>query len=430
MVLPEDTAWNTVDVSLPEPTTEGNHYDNEDADGEELEDQGGAAGIFLGLEVIQNYRIDGQRFIVDAKTNPKKEKTTDQDKKKKKKKRSQQDKETPQTRQAESTASTHAIIEETGIQIQQNWMSAAGVELPLEICQRMKGFEHPTPIQRSVLQPAIFGRRNILGAAPTGSGKTLAFLLPVVYDLGNNDNEDDILALIITPTRELAKQIYQQAKILTDSPVACLTGGLAKVKQERVLSQHPRIVTGTPGRLWDLINTHLLHVSNVKFLILDEADRLTHVRSFPELKLIFQKISSPQQTFVFSATLMLPGMTDAKEILELAQAKGESKTIDLSTSQQNEQSKQVLPEGLKLLQINCTQKHKDSHLYGFLLTNAQNNCLVFCNSISGVRRVGRTLQTLGVAVKQLHANMAQVRIDTNIARGISWGGAKSFVMYA
>ena len=145
-----------------------------------------------------------------------------------------------------------------------------------------------------------------------------------------------------------------------------------------------------------------------------------------------------RQTFIYSATLTLPhtsttgnstfkkkkqqslGLDGAiAEILEKARAMGETKIVDLSSSssvatsgQSNNGPKGVrLPPGLELKQIKCTQRHKDSHLYAYLVTTAQGAsgpCLVFCNSIAGVRRVGSTLQKLGLPVRLLHAQMQQV----------------------
>jgi ATP-dependent RNA helicase DDX24/MAK5 len=143
-----------------------------------------------------------------------------------------------------------------------------------------------------------------------------------------------------------------------------------------------------------------------------------------------------RQTFIYSATLTLPYTKTSKpttkrkkkangldggiaEILEKTQAMGETKVVDLSSSMTSNgvHSTKVgvrLPPGLTLEQIKCTQRHKDSHLFAYLMTTTQGAsgpCLVFCNSIAGVRRVGTTLQTLGLSVRMLHANMQQVRFD-------------------
>jgi ATP-dependent RNA helicase DDX24/MAK5 len=586
------SSWQPVQVGLAEPSSKGNHYDKKDSDddhdndnepqheddddGTEMMEDPSAGGIFFGLEVLTNYKIEGGVFRAATTTTTtttlasseqedaskkKKMKKKEQDQKKKikkiKKKKASapsddhktspsssatlplaavaqdDDKNVEQTEESpavtkkskkqkesksvdetpavaavttstpEQRAATAAATDQSATQLQETWSSATGVQLPFILCRTMiDQYPSPTPIQTAVLSPAIFGRRNILGAAPTGSGKTLAFLLPVLYDIitttamsADDDDEDEpshqtprqqqgIHTLIVTPTRELAKQIYAVAKSLTANmttttstrtkiSVACLTGGLAKVKQERVLSHHPHIVTGTPGRLWEMMSGNNIDqpmdLSQLKFFILDEADRLVvqnHDRAFPELKMIFGKLQQQQkqsnrprrQTLVFSATLTLPGMTNANDILTLAHAQGETKTIDLSnqhsvivvagttttatTSTTTRQpppgplaqhsttdatvSKVQLPTGLTLQSIACIQRHKDSHLYAFLMTrrpqhgtttstsSTGSGCstLVFCNSIAGVRRVHLLLQTLHLNAKPLHANMTQVRNTT------------------
>lgn len=138
-----------------------------------------------------------------------------------------------------------------------------------------------------------------------------------------------------------------------------------------------------------------------------------------------------RQTFIFSATLTLPftslnekrkrrnkhgldgGIAD---ILDRTNAMGETKVIDLSSSKTESGSPSEfglrLPPGLVLEQVKCTQRHKDSHLYAYLMTTVQGSsgpCLVFCNSIAAVRRVGKTLETLRFSVRILHAQMQQVR---------------------
>lgn len=155
-----------------------------------------------------------------------------------------------------------------------------------------------------------------------------------------------------------------------------------------------------------------------------------------------------RQTFVYSATLTLPSSVSYKkskkskagvdidgaiaEILEKARSKGKTKVVDLTNCDKSVKgnnatavgstkagdkkvpTRQIrLPPGLELQQIKCTQLHKDSHLYAYLMTTTQGTsgpCLVFCNSIAAVRRVGTTLETLSMPVRILHAQMQQVRL--------------------
>lgn len=156
-------------------------------------------------------------------------------------------------------------------------------------------FMAPTPIQEKVLLPAIRDWKDVSAAATTGSGKTLAFGLPIVHRLlqlqeapGWTDPRK-MQALILTPTRELALQIVQHLEAVSRyaSPailVAGVVGGMALDKQKRVLDKkHPAIVVATPGRLWELINegdlSHLSSAYYLRFLVLDEADRMVSGQS-------------------------------------------------------------------------------------------------------------------------------------------------------
>lgn len=152
-------------------------------------------------------------------------------------------------------------------QMQTAWMSqTGGVTLHEDICKSLirQDFWTPTPIQAGCLPAAILGRRNIVGAAPTGSGKTLAFLLPIFQTVMEEEESryDDpelsdqrVKALILTPTRELAKQIVAECEKIMPRRAALVVGGLAHVKQQRLLSRRPPIVIGTPGRLWEMVRT-------------------------------------------------------------------------------------------------------------------------------------------------------------------------------
>lgn len=174
----------------------------------------------------------------------------------------------------------------------------------------------------------------------------------------------------------------------------------------------------------------------------DEADHKTmgFGEDIPEDLFSNMKPTVHRQTFIYSATLTLP-FTSTKivrkrtnklgldggiaEILEKTNAMGQTKVVDLSSSSStatsllNQQGSNGvrLPPGLSLVQIKCTQKHKDSHLYAYLMTTTQGAsgpCLVFCNSIAAVRRVGATFQTLGFPTRMLHAHMQQVRWQYSI----------------
>lgn len=167
----------------------------------------------------------------------------------------------------ETPAASHPVATPEQVrEVQLSWSHASGgAVLHERLCQSLAsmGYFQPTPIQSATLSAAVMGRRNLVGAAPTGSGKTLAFLLPIVQHLmeqaedeSQQQHVNDVpQALIVTPTRELALQIHAECEKLLPKSCVSLVGGIALVKQDRLLTQiKPRIVIGTPGRLWAMVS--------------------------------------------------------------------------------------------------------------------------------------------------------------------------------
>lgn len=306
-------------------------------------------------------------------------------------------------------------------------------------------FAKPTDIQRRAI-PAILEGEDVIGKASTGSGKTLAFGIPIVehwlsaHEQMDTDLEKrDPIALILAPTRELAHQITTHIKNLcsgmTSSPYICsVTGGLSVEKQQRQLKK-AEIVIGTPGRLWEVIsgsNALLEGFRNIRFLVVDEADRLLSEGHFKEaeeiLKALDRKTTEEEddsddedepkparQTLVFSATFnkalqqKLAGkgkfelMDEAQSmeyLLKKLNFRTQPKFIDVNPVSQMAQK---LREGL----VECGAMEKDLYLYALLLLQPTRRALVFTNSISSVRRIVPFLQNLGLPAIALHSEMAQ-----------------------
>ncbi|KAG6582794.1 DEAD/DEAH box RNA helicase [Phytophthora cinnamomi] len=182
------------------------------------------------------------------------------------------------------------------------------------------GFSAPTRIQERTLLPALVDNRDVVGAAPTGSGKTLAFGLPILSQLLHEREQPgytkDCKALILTPTRELAIQIQQHLEKMVrnrEIGVVTLVGGMAVQKQKRILSYRPEIVIGTPGRLWDIIEANHEHMKDLattlRFLVVDEADRMLQPGSYPELEKIFDALRRKNK----SAASELSNLSDNEE---------------------------------------------------------------------------------------------------------------------
>ncbi|MFX0032596.1 MAG: DEAD/DEAH box helicase [Promethearchaeota archaeon] len=158
----------------------------------------------------------------------------------------------------------------------------------------------PTPVQKVAI-PLIMEGHHIMVQAKTGSGKTLAFLLPIIEKLSNKHNE----VLILEPTRELAKQVDQVLKELGNHTIKSTTiyGGVSIDRQIEDLERGVNFICGTPGRLIDIYKRKKLNFNNIKFVVIDEADRLFDMGFAPDVNYILSKIRSKYQFMLFSATL-------------------------------------------------------------------------------------------------------------------------------
>ncbi|KAH9876680.1 ATP-dependent RNA helicase [Plenodomus biglobosus] len=308
-------------------------------------------------------------------------------------------------------------------------------------------FQKPTEIQASTI-PEIMAGRDVIGKASTGSGKTLAFGIPIIESFlasrqATRDSKDHApMALIIAPTRELAHQITAHLIALCtkgdfDAPhIASITGGLSVQKQRRQLEKAD-VVVGTPGRLWEVISTGqglLEKFKQIRFLVIDEADRLLSDGHYQELGEIL-KILEPdteavdgedteatpelkRQTLVFSATFgkslqqKLAGKSrpDKAEMSQqasmeylLKKLKFREEKPKFIDANPNSQMANKLKEGL----VECAGPEKDLYLYSLLMFYTKKRALVFTNSISAVRRLTPYLQNLELPALPLHSNMAQ-----------------------
>ncbi|CAD5118618.1 DgyrCDS7302 [Dimorphilus gyrociliatus] len=396
--------------------------------------------IGFGIEEITNYKIVNGKIVFgkdDVKRvslNPKKEKVSKPKKKTsvKKRKVKEEDEVDEETLKSQKKQKMAEISSDISLDDMIAWK---GMHIPhlLLMGLQKNGMTSPTPIQSLTLPSAIRDHLNILGAAPTGSGKTLAFSLPILTSLilDNFDCQDNLYALIITPTRELAKQITQHIENVSNHiplKISTIVGGLAPQKQERELKKKPHIIVATPGRLWDLWKTGSEHLTNcgkhLRYLVVDEADRMIEAAHFDDLNKILDQLAADQaqgnfrQTFVYSATLTVVhkgpqryvkkkgGRTvDGKiqEILDRLNIKKKPKIVDLTAGEKEE----IKPENLLEAKIYCSSlEDKDVALFVFLQSYAGRS-LIFVNSKDAVRRLRSILDLLKCPPLLLHADMHQ-----------------------
>ena len=164
-------------------------------------------------------------------------------------------------------------------------------------------FMKPTPIQGMAIPAALEGK-DILGTAQTGTGKTLAFSIPLINKLILDKNA---FALVMCPTRELATQVMEAIKSIISDKIniktALLIGGESMQKQLRQLGNRSRIIVGTPGRINDHLKRKSLNLSQTKYLVLDETDRMLDMGFTPQIEMVLKFVPKDHQTLLFSATL-------------------------------------------------------------------------------------------------------------------------------
>ena len=186
----------------------------------------------------------------------------------------------------------------------------------LVLATRRAGFAQPTPVQREAIPPILAGR-DILASAATGSGKTAAFLLPIMDRLLPMQRRAT-RALVIAPTRELAAQISEHFRILaagSSLTSAAVHGGVAMGAQERAFRKGVDLIVATPGRLLDHFRRPYAKLADLRFLVIDEADRMLDMGFLPDIRRILALIPRARQTLLFSATLPEPIVELSRDLL-------------------------------------------------------------------------------------------------------------------
>lgn len=270
------------------------------------------------------------------------------------------------------------------------------IESLCEACTSL-GFQTPTAIQEKSIPIALEGR-DIIGLAETGSGKTAAFALPMLQAL--LDKPQPMFGLVLAPTRELAYQISQQFEALgslINVRCAVIVGGMDMVPQAIALAKKPHIVVATPGRLMDhLENTKGFSLRQLKYLVMDEADRLLDLDFGPILDKILQVLPrAERKTMLFSATMntRLDNLTRA--------ALQSPVRVNISSS-----AYQTV-KGLKQRYIFIPHKYKDIYLVYILNAFAGQTCILFTRTVHETQRIAFLLRALGQSAIPLHGQMNQ-----------------------
>lgn len=258
-------------------------------------------------------------------------------------------------------------------------------------------FDKPTPIQAKSLGPALQGR-DIIGIAQTGSGKTAAFAIPILQALW--EAQTPYFACVLAPTRELAYQIRETFDALgSNMGLRCCTivGGMDMMEQARDLMRKPHVVVATPGRLMDhLENTKGFSLRALKFLVLDEADRLLELEFGPVLDKILQIIPRKRTTYLFSATL-----TSKIDKLQRASLHNPVKVAvnsKYSTVETLIQTLMVVPDGFK-----------NTYLIYLLNEYVGKSIIIFTRTCAHAQNISLLARILGFSAIPLHGQLSQAQ---------------------
>ena len=256
-------------------------------------------------------------------------------------------------------------------------------------------FVQPTPVQAEAIPPALAGR-DVVATAQTGTGKTLAFLLPMLESLLGKSGVAGVQAVILSPTRELAIQIneaFAQLSIGTGIRSAVVVGGLNETTQLRAINKGAQVVIATPGRLCDFLNRKLVNLGNVRFFVLDEADRMLDMGFLPSIRIVLQAMPTPRQTLFFSATI-------EKSVAHLIESHVKNPVriaIGASTK----------PVELVDLHVYEVEQDCKVSLLTKLLQDEQGSFLVFARTKHGTDRLAKKLSAAGVKTGRIHGNRTQ-----------------------
>ncbi|WNQ11843.1 DEAD/DEAH box helicase [Paenibacillus aurantius] len=284
-----------------------------------------------------------------------------------------------------------------------NRFAPLGVAAELAEALQTMGISHPTPIQKQAIPVALSGK-DVIAQAQTGTGKTLAFLLPILSRI--DLRQKAVQALIITPTRELAIQITDEAQKLAPAVganVLAAYGGQDVERQLRKLEGAVHLVVGTPGRLLDHLRRGSVHFGKLEYLVLDEADQMLHMGFLADVQQIIDQTSSRRQTLLFSATMPGPVRQLAKNYMRDPQ----EITIE---------AKRITLDEIEQVVINTTDRGKQDALIEALETYRPYLSMVFCRTKRRASALNEALQEKGIASDELHGDLSQAKREQVMKR--------------
>jgi ATP-dependent RNA helicase RhlE len=266
------------------------------------------------------------------------------------------------------------------------------------------GYENPTEIQDKTFE-TVADIEDVIGIANTGTGKTGAFLIPIIHNL--LDEEDDIFqTLVVLPTRELAEQVEEEFRKLAKGLglyTICCIGGTPVYKDIKKLRRFQHIVVGTPGRLCDLVRQGVLDLSAFSILVIDEFDRLLDMGFKEDVFFLADKMNARDQTLLFSATIEPNQEKLIQELME--------DPIELKVSSGTTTAEHITQEIVR-----CSRDEKFDRLLEMLETDQFEKVLIFAETKRTVGDIAYKLKKEGIRVDEIHGDKSQAARKKALAK--------------
>ena len=277
-----------------------------------------------------------------------------------------------------------------------------GLSAPILKAVQEKGYDTPSPIQAKAI-PAVISGRDVMAAAQTGTGKTAGFTLPLLERLlvgqkaGKKVKPNNVRALVITPTRELAAQVAESVTTYGKhlNFHTCVVFGGVKINPQMMrLRQGVDVLVATPGRLMDLYNQNAVKFSQLEVLILDEADRMLDMGFIRDIKKIISVLPKQRQNLLFSATFSPDIRALAKGLV--------NDPVEISVSPENSTAEKVTQWITAV-----DKKRKPDVLTHLIKENNWQQVLVFTKTKHGANKLTKHLEAEGLTAAAIHGNKSQ-----------------------
>ncbi|TDO95804.1 DEAD/DEAH box helicase [Marinomonas balearica] len=276
--------------------------------------------------------------------------------------------------------------------------SSLGLSAPILDAIKTQGYSEPSPIQAMAI-PAVLEGKDVMAAAQTGTGKTAGFTLPILELLskGERAQNNQVRALILTPTRELAAQVHENASAYSQNlPLRAevVFGGVKINPQMMKLRRGVDVLVATPGRLLDLFSQNAVSFKQLEMLVLDEADRMLDMGFIHDIKRILKLLPKDRQTLLFSATF-------SDDIRELAQSVVKD-AVEVSVTPPN-----TTVEVIKQSLIPVDKSKKSAALKFLIQSRDWKQVLVFSRTKHGANRLATLFQKADIEAAAIHGNKSQ-----------------------